>query len=84
MMAFMKLLRHDTEYPAPFCTCVVFMEKYADVEYNAQQTLPSILRLFLGGVYPLVAPPHTSQPVMHNRKPRVSPSMEKRKGTLPS
>ena len=31
----MKLLHHDTEYPEPFCTCVVFMEKYADVAYNA-------------------------------------------------
>ena len=24
MMAFMKLLHHDAEYPVPFCTCVVF------------------------------------------------------------
>ena len=38
----------------------------------SQQSIPSILRLFLEWVYSLAAPSHTSQPVMHNRKPHAS------------
>ena len=80
MIAFTKSLHQDTEYPEPFWTCVVLMEKYADVAYNAG-TPASAIHLaavdsehsssILGGAYPLVSPPHTFQPMMRNRKPHV-------------
>ena len=35
MIALMKWLHQGTESPEPFSTCVVLMEKYADVAYSA-------------------------------------------------